>query len=613
MISKKVLHMVQANDVIATNVILPLALGILWQNAIANSELQKKWQLGEVVYKKEDIDSIASVLADGDLVCFSNYLWNCEYHLALAAKIKSINPGIFILIGGPDVSPKKTNLFHYFEHVIDLAIVGEGEQSFIELLRTFPCKTFDHIPGAWTKDFFRGESERSKSFPINASPYINGFYDKIVAKEIYSGNKIQAVVQTNRGCPYRCTFCEEGSEYKNKMFFYDEIRVKQELEWCAKNKVEYLSIADDNWGIAPIDVEYFRHIRNLKLKYGYPEVVDATYAKNASERLLELADIDAEYNTNLIRGFTIALQSLNANTLKSIKRFNLVPQKQLDLIQGLKQRNMPTYTEIIWPLPYENYDTFRQGLDKVLDLGLDNWMGVYTLVIQEGTELYEEFIEDYKFVKQQSHNDNKKSTKNVGLVNAVNESIWVDRKTIVRGQLLYTWLAVLFFFGFARPILTELKIRKETTICTIIDKFLTFLYDNPDLKISKFNNKIDQWWTSWYQGDVVPDISLFPKENTDNWSPYAHLSSYIQNEFETFQAEFSTFVEQQYESIGPDVLQMNYHSVVRFQQQYPLYNKKYTVHTATQIPKFDSLFKFCRYFYWWKRKNGWHRTVIEKI
>ena len=604
------IHLVQVNDIIGTNVILPLAIGILWQNAIMDPDVSNKWELGEVVYKKENIDSVASKLAQGDIICFSNYIWNSSYHFALATAIKKINPEIFIVVGGPDIGPDKKYFWQEYQDIVNLAIVGEGERSFVELLKSFPNVNPHNIPGAWTKDVFNGEAERIEHLPYYNSPYLNGFYDRLVEKELALGNNIQAVVQTNRGCPYRCTFCEEGREYKNKMFFYDSDRIKEEFEWCAKNKVGFLSIADDNWGIAQIDVEYFRFIRDLKLKYGYPEVVDATYAKNAPERLLQLADIDKEYNTRLIRGFTVALQSLNPSTLTSIKRFNLMPLKQLTLINGLKERNMPTYTEIIWPLPHENYDSFIKGLDKVIDLGLDNWMGVYPLGLHEGTELYEDFLQDFKVIKQQNHNDSKQTEKHVALANTVIQSTWVDTDDIIKGQLLYTWLVALFFFGYSRPLILDLRKKKNISTCKIINDFLIFVDLNPQLQVSKFNQKIKLWWSEWYNGRVAPNISLFPDQDTSNWSPYAHLASYIQSELEIFNKEFKLFIQQQSVTLDEKIYKANHHSVMVYSRTYPYTTSDFKIDSNHPIPEFKSLYEFCRYYYWWKRKNGWHRAVV---
>jgi putative methyltransferase len=353
---KRTAHLVQVNDIIGNNVVLPLAIGILWQSAMQNIFNKQNWQLGQIIYKKIESQDQLQKLAQGDLVVFSHYIWNSNYQFDLAKQIKQINPDIIVLVVGPNINQEKKYFWQEHGKYVDVALIGEGDRSFSHLLESFP--DFDKVPGAWTADFCNGEAQRVQEFSIETSPYLAGFYDDIVDHERSAGRYIQAVVQTNRGCPYHCTFCEEGRDYKNKMFFYDKQRVIKEIEWCGQKGIEFLNIADDNWGIVDTDVEYMRWIRDCNLQYGYPKLVDATFAKNNPENLLAMAEIDHEHQTQLLRGITIALQSQNPQTLSSIKRFNLVPEKQQKLIVGLKKLGVPTYVEMIWPLPYETYESF---------------------------------------------------------------------------------------------------------------------------------------------------------------------------------------------------------------------------------------------------------------
>lgn len=610
---KTTIHLVQASDIVGTNVMLPLSVGILWQYAIQDLNIRKSWELGKVVYKREDLDLLAEKLATGDLVCFSNYIWNADYHFALATKIKKINPEVCIVFGGPDITPDKKLFWLEKQSVVDLAIVGEGEDSFKKILETFPKFDLDSIPGAWTQSYFKEVAPRVTHYPYEASPYLNGFFDHIVSQEIELGNTVQATIQTNRGCPYRCTFCEEGKEYKSKLFFYDQDRIKDEFIWCAKNKIEFISIADDNFGLAERDIEFFKLARDLHLEHGYPKVIDATFAKNAVTNLLRLADIDQEYNTNLIRGFTVALQSVNTPTLKSIKRFNLIPHKQIELIQGLRERNKPTYTEVIWPLPYETLETFKQGIDDIIKIGLDNWLGVYPLALIEGTDLYQDHVQDFLFIKQQSHNFNKKDDSHTVKCNTVISSTWATKEDIIKGQIFYTWLASLFFFGFARLVFQEIAKKQNISISQVLDKFILFAENNKELAINGYNQRIRHWWDTWYNGDIVPDISLFPNQDTSGWSPYAHLSSYIQSDFNNFQQELALFVEHEHVDIETDILDQTSHSVILYNRDYPYTTSTLSVSSVDSIPKFKSLFEFCRYFYWWRRKSGWHRTKVRSI
>jgi len=587
---KKTLHLVQVNDVIGGNVILPLAVGILWQSSQLNPYNKNQWSLGKVVYKKLESEQELHELAQGDMIVFSHYVWNSNYQFELAKKVKQINPNIVVVVGGPNISPNKKDFWEEHGQYTDIALVGEGENSFSQLLECWP--NIDSITGVWTPAYFNGEADRINTFSAEASPYLSGFYNDIVAKEQAQGRVIQAVIQTNRGCPYHCTFCEEGRDYKNKMFFYEQHRVRDEVEWCARNHIEFLNIADDNWGIVDADVELMRWIRDCKLEHGYPELVDATFAKNNPENLLAMAKIDQEHDTRLLRGVTIALQSMHEPTLKSIKRFNLIPEKQQQLITGLNKLQVPTYTEIIWPLPHETYETFLAGIDRTIDIGLTNWLGVYPLSLHHGTELFEDFHNNFGVIEQHSENANRDGAKEV--VNIVNRSDWVDNKTLVSGQVFYAWLVCLYYFGFARH-----SLQQQKSIAQSVNKFIEYIATHPDSACYKYNDKMTQWWTAWSNGQSTESLSIFTDSDTTHWSPYTHLASWLQHDCNGLYQDLANF--------GFDIT-VDQHGAVKYKQEYPYMVNNLHVSIDHTQPNFANEFEFCRFYYWWRRKRGYSRT-----
>lgn len=590
---KRTIHLVQINDVIGNNVILPLAIGVLWQAAMSSQANADNWQLGQVVYKKLDSLDQLSQLAQADMIAFSHYVWNSNYQFDMAKQIKQINPNIIIAVGGPNISANKQDFWDEHGSYVDVALVGEGERSFSCLLEFWP--NFESVPGAWTQDFYNGEAERIQHFEYDHSPYLSGFYDSIVVEEKQQGRVIQAVIQTNRGCPYHCTFCEEGRDYKNKMFFYGQQRVFDEVEWCAQHGIEYLTIGDDNWGIVDADVELMRWIRDCKLKYGCPDIVDATYAKNKPENLLAMAQLDQEHDTRLIRGITVALQSMNAPTLGAIKRFNLVPEKQQQLIRGLNELNMPTYTEMIWPLPYETYDTFLTGIDNTIEIGLKNWLGVYPLSLHHGTELYEDFHTNFETIEQHSENAAQHEIKEV--VNIVSHSDWVDNDTLVRGQVFYTWMVCLYYLGFARHGLSQ-----QRSITKTVDQFVEYIATTPDTNCHQYWKLMTTWWKNWSNGLPTPNLSRFDQHDTNNWSPYTHLASWLQNDLDGLYQDLNNF--------GLNTTQ-DLHGVVRYNQTYPYTTTEGRTVTIDHVqPDFANEFEFCRFYYWWRRKRGYSRTHI---
>jgi radical SAM superfamily enzyme YgiQ (UPF0313 family) len=607
------ISLVQGNDEIGGNIILPLAIGMLWQAAKQDTTIRQRWKLEHIVYNKSaHIESTAKELSTSDVVAMSTYIWNIEFHMSLARTIKKYNPGCFILVGGPEISPNSA-IWKEYPGCIDLAIMGEGDTSFTEFLLQWPGYNVTKIPGAWNTEYYSGAAPRVTSLEPLSSPYLDGFYDDIVKRELANGKYIQAVLQTNRGCPYHCTFCEEGKDYKNKMFFYDEDRIRAEIEWCGRNHVEYLSLADDNWGISARDVELMRFICETQIKHGYPRTLDATWAKNAPQRILEMAQIDRDFGTNLIRGITIALQSTNPTTLTAIKRFNLIDYKQIEFNKNLLDLQVPTYVEMIWPLPAETLDSFLQGIDSIVDANTANWLAIYPLKINQSSDLYDDYANDYLYPTQDPtqiiNDDFNPSSTSRSIPYA---SKWVSHEEVVQGHVIMGWVSAMHYFGFAHPILDWLrKTRRYTTTETIL-KFKNFIKtrncatNDTDLAYSKY-------WSSWLQKKSVVEISIFPREQTKFWYPWTHLASRFQNDkADLYQCFYEFLISIKVDrTTAEKLVYLSQNGVVDYNQTYPYQLRDgSTVAIEHSRPEFLNPAEFGQFYYWFKRKQGYSKISL---
>ena len=70
--------------------------------------------------------------------------------------------------------------------------------------------------------------------------------------EFFDGG-FQPFIESARGCPYACTFCEAASSWYNKVNSFSIERVKADLDYIAKRMYKYpdvpLAIADSNFGM----------------------------------------------------------------------------------------------------------------------------------------------------------------------------------------------------------------------------------------------------------------------------------------------------------------------------------------------------------------------------
>ena len=377
------LLLVQPVDSYGPNKFLPLAISYQWVYACTDSWVKDNWQVADVVIDKPNIKQYVRLLPKVDLAAFSCYVWNWSYNLTLATEIKKKYPDCKIVVGGPNIDKRDQNFFDKYPQ-IDYAITGEGELAFKALL-----KSFNGAP-AQEKNFFDKQSaintlpDRLDNLDEIPSPILSGFYDQIfeLCKDRTTSNTLwQVTFETLRGCPYHCAFCDIGDSYWNKIKKFDLDRVKKEIDWMAERKIEYVSVCDSNWGMFDRDREITEYVIKKKKETGYPKFWDVTWAKSNSERIFEIAKIEKDAGTNLFKGITFAMQSFNENSLSATSRFNLKKDIVNLYFKKYKEENIPTYSELIWPMPNETVNSLMDGIQTLIDLGQKDFLMVHPLVL----------------------------------------------------------------------------------------------------------------------------------------------------------------------------------------------------------------------------------------
>ena len=203
------------------------------------------------------------------------------------------------------------------------------------------------------------------------SPYLTGIFDNIIKN---SSDKFAAVIETSRGCPYHCAYCDWG-DYDLPLRHFHVERVRKEIDYLGKNSIVFVVVADSNFGIHPKDeliTDEFIHAKN---KYGFPKAVEVASAKHNPDRVFSINK--KLFDNGMSRGATLSMQSLDPLTLKNIGRENITKEKFIELIRLYAKNNIPTYTELILGLPGETYESFCSGIEHLLDNGQHNSIHVF--------------------------------------------------------------------------------------------------------------------------------------------------------------------------------------------------------------------------------------------
>lgn len=352
---------------------LPYTSGCLIAYAMQDAEISSAYCFKDIIFIRDKIDTAMQSIDEPYLVAFSCNIGNIEYSTIFAEKIKKKYPACHIIFGGHGISDNIEFLrMHQFA---DFAVYGEGERAFSALLKCLLHeRCFDNIYNLAyrTKDGIVSNMI-TNDFDISnyPSPYKTGIFDNLFSK--YPGIELHAIIETNRGCPYNCAFCEWC--FTKHIRYFPLERVKQDIDWMSEHQIQYCYCADANFGIAARDIEIAAYVVEARKKNGYPAIFRPTYAKNSNKTVFEAGKI---LNINgADKGVTIAYQSLNEKTLEIIGRKEMDIDSFSELQQKYSAQGIPSYTEIILGLPGETYESFCNGLCRLLEAGQHNSLAVY--------------------------------------------------------------------------------------------------------------------------------------------------------------------------------------------------------------------------------------------
>jgi radical SAM superfamily enzyme YgiQ (UPF0313 family) len=471
------IYLVQVSDVYGPNKFLPLAIGYQWCYG-----KNDKWTLKDVLIEKIPPSDYVKTLDAPVMIAMSSYIWNWEYNKKLAIEIKKVYPNCVIVTGGPQIHKRDHNFFNH-NYMFDVVVHGEGERAFKEILSR-PIGEYDNIPHVQTRTHMPKMAQRIKDISDIPSPILEGFYEPIMAK--YPKDTLwQVTWESLRGCPYHCAFCDIGDSYWNKLTLFNMERCKKEIEWMGQNRIEYVSVCDSNWGLLDRDIELTQYVLTTKEKYGYPMWFDATWAKNNVDRNFEIAMINKRSSVNIFKGVTFAMQSFNENTLAASERFNINETQVAEYLQKYKNENIPTYSELIWPMPEETYDSLKNNVQKLIDLGQDSYLMIHPLVITYNATMGDsKYKEQYGIVTKDVPLDTyylsaddleNYIVERTDAVYSTRTATWEDN---LRGHM-FSWISILmYYYGWGHYLAKYLKKQgiKETDF---FEKLLTWIENNP--------------------------------------------------------------------------------------------------------------------------------------
>ena len=366
---------------------LPYSVGLLQIFAEKHLKNPEKFEFLLPLYKRCKVADAVEHFSSADFVGFSLYVWNERISLEIIRQLKKNHPEKLVVCGGPQV-PDNAEAFLRKYPDVDIAVHGEGERSFLKLLEAYPGNDWSEIPGvSWidkSGEFIsHPKSDRIRDLSIIPSPYLDGVFEPLLSLD--SKAEWLALWETNRGCPFQCTFCDWGSAVADKVFRFDMDRIDQEMDWFSQKKIEFIFTCDANFGILPRDLDIAQKAANNKKLYGYPNALSVQNTKNATERAYQTQKILSDSGLN--KGVTLSMQSISEEALKDIKRQNISLDTYDELQRRFTRDGVITYSDLILGLPGETYESFVAGVSSLIANGQHNRIQFNNLSVLPNAEM----------------------------------------------------------------------------------------------------------------------------------------------------------------------------------------------------------------------------------
>lgn len=326
-------------------------------------------------------------------IALSHYCWNSELSNFVFRYAKRHVPDVTCIAGGPHfpLAAAHCREFLAARPHIDFYVHQEGEQPFADLLSRLwsgdePERLkAEPIPGVMSLHpgsgdlSYGGAVARLTSLDVIPSPYLSGLFDK------FFDGRYFPFIESARGCPYACTFCEAAATWYNKVVGFSIERVAADLDYIAARAHHYphlaLAIADSNFGMLKRDEEIAAHINTIQAKYGWPTAFDVSTGKAQLDRAITVAQ---RLDNKLM--LSLSVQSLNGETLRAIKRKNLADDRIIEISGLLRRLGIKSYSDLVLPLPNETKDSFLAGMRTMSRTSVDVFIPFTTMMLP-GTDI----------------------------------------------------------------------------------------------------------------------------------------------------------------------------------------------------------------------------------
>lgn len=312
-----------------------------------------------------------------DFLAVSCYIWNIDMVKELLREIKKVLPNLIVWVGGPEVS-YEVERFLKENPYVDGVMIGEGEQTFLELMEHYigGTKSLSDILGiAYRKEgvlFFN--APRRMLMDLSDIPFPYDDLDTFANKIVY--------YESSRGCPFSCSYClssiEKGVRLRNIEL------VKKELQLFLDKNIPQVKFIDRTFNC--------NHKHAMEIwQYIYEHdngITNFHFEISADLLTEEELGLLNRMRVGLVQ-LEIGVQSTNEKTIHAINRTMNLDKLSYAVKRVQQGKNIHQHLDLIAGLPFEDYESFRHSFNDVYAMA-PNQLQLGFLKVLKGSEMYVE-------------------------------------------------------------------------------------------------------------------------------------------------------------------------------------------------------------------------------